>query len=152
MTRSALCLASVLLLAAGPTRAGALLDFIRNYDLNDYSLGVALSASQNPFVGATNSTIAFPYLTSFTHPAFTDDWFLVQGENIGFRYVSKSDWEFGVIGRIQTLGFSSTDSDELRGLNERRWTIEAGPLIGWRRWPWNHNWTSPCGRPKSTCE
>ena len=135
MTRSALCLASVLLLAAGPTRAGAVLDFIRNYDLNDYSLGVAFATSQNPFVGASNSAFAYPYLTSFTHPAFTDDWFLVQGENIGFRHVHKSDWEIGLIGRIQTLGFGSEDNDEVLGLLERRWTIEAGPMVGWRRWP-----------------
>ncbi len=112
MSRSALCLASVLLFAAGPTRAGGVLDYIRNYDLNDYSLGVDFSTSQKPFVGVTNSKIAYPYLTSFTHPAFTNDWFLVQGENIGFRYVSKSDWEFGVIGRIQTLGLGSALNDE----------------------------------------
>ena len=135
MTRSALCFTSVLLFAAGPTHAGALLDYIRNYDLNDYSLGVTFSNSQNPFVGASNSVLAYPYLTSFTHPAFTDDWFLVQGENIGFRYVSKSDWEFGAIGRIQTLGLGNADNDAVLGLEERRWTIEAGPMIGWRRWP-----------------
>lgn len=135
MIRSALWLAIVLLLAPGPTRAGALLDYLRDYDLNDYSLGLSFSTSQNPYVGASNSAFAYPYLTSFTHPAFTADWFLVQGENIGFRYVSNSDWEFGVIGRIQTLGFGSADNDELLGLEDRRWTIEAGPLIGWRRWP-----------------
>ncbi len=110
-------------------------DYIRNYDLNDYSLGLSISTSQNPFVGATNSTIAYPYLTSFTHSTLNDDWFLVRGENIGFRYVAKSDWEFGVMGRIQTLGFGNSGGDELDGLRERRWTIEAGPLIGWRRWP-----------------
>ncbi len=135
MTRSALCLASFVLLASGSARAGPLLDYIRNYDLNDYALGVSLSVSQNPYAGASNSTIAYPYLTSFTHSAFTDDWLLIRGENIGFRYVTKSDWEFGLISRVQTLGPGSNDNDELLGLEERRWAIEAGPLIGWRRWP-----------------
>jgi len=135
LTRSALCLASFVLLASGSARAGPLLDYIRNYDLNDYALGVSLSVSQNPYAGASNSTFAYPYLTSFTHSAFTDDWFLIRGENIGFRYATPSDWEFGLIGRVQTLGPGSNDNDELLGLEERRWAIEAGPLIGWRRWP-----------------
>ena len=123
------------MLAPGSARAGSVLDYIRNYDLNDYALGVSFATSQNPYVGASNSVLAYPYLTSFTHPAFTNDWFLVQGENIGFRYVGKSDWEFGVIGRIQTLGFGNADNEAVLGLEERRWTIEAGPMIGWRRWP-----------------
>ena len=135
MIRSALSVASIILLVSGSAHAGPLLDYIRNYDLNDYSLGVSVSTSQNPFASAPNSTIAYPYLTSFTHSAFTDDWFLIRGENIGFRYVSKSDWEFGVIGRIQTLGLGGADNDELLGLEERRWAAEAGPLVGWRRWP-----------------
>jgi outer membrane protein len=130
--------------ANGPAHAGKWLDYFRNYDLNDYSLGVSVSVSQSPYLGAKNSTIAYPYLTSFTHAAFTDDWFLIRGENIGVRYVSKSDWEFGVVGRIQTRGVSTSDNDQLLGIEERRWAIETGPLIGWRGWPvqvhFRHYW------------
>jgi outer membrane protein len=132
---AAACLAVSGLLAFQPAAAARLLDYIRNYDLNDYSLGVAVSASQSPFSGASNSLFVHPYLTTFENSAFTDDWFLISGENIGFRYVDENDWVFGVIGRIQTLGFSSTESDELQGMNDRRWTVEAGPLVGLRRWP-----------------
>ena len=132
---AALCLAILLLVAYGSAHAGRILDYFRTYDLNDYSLGLSFSISQNPYVGTENSTIVYPYLTSFTHPAFTDNWFLIRGENIGVRYVSKSDWEFGVIGRLQTRGSGSSDNDELLGLEERRWAIETGPMIGWRGWP-----------------
>ena len=133
----AVCLAVILFVVPGLSDAGKLMDYIRDYDLNDYSLGVALSTSQSPYTGAENSTFAYPYLTSFRHPAFTDDWLLIRGENIGFRYVSKSDWEIGVIARIQTLGLGDTDNDNdtLSGLDPRRWAIEAGPIVGWRRWP-----------------
>ena len=131
----AVCLAVFLLVVPGSSYAGPLLDYIRNYDLNDYSLGVAFSTSQSPYTGAANSTIVYPYLTSFRHSAFTDDWLLIRGENLGFRYVSKSDWEIGVIGRIQTLGLGSADDPPLSGLDPRRWAIEAGPIVGWRRWP-----------------
>ena len=121
----------------GTASAGPILDYIRNYDLNDYALGVSVSRSQNPFAGAPDSTIVYPYLTSFRHSAFTDDWFLIRGENVGFRYITESDWEFGLIGRIQTLGLGGAENDELRGLDKRSWAVEAGPLIGWRRWPVN---------------
>jgi len=126
---------TLLLGACGSAWAGPLLDYIRDYDLNDYSLGLSVSHSQNPYSGAPDSTIAYPYLTSFRHSAFTDDWFLIRGENIGFRYITDSDWEFGVIGRVQTLGLGGAENDELRGLDERSWAVEAGPLVGWRRWP-----------------
>lgn len=135
------------MLASGSARAGQWLDFIRDYDLNDYSLGLSVSTSQNPFAGAPDSTIMFPYLTSFTHSAFTDDWLLIRGENIGFRYVTQSDWELGFIGRLQTLGLGGGDNDGLSGLEERRWAVEAGPLIGWRRWPVHVQFRSYWGIP-----
>lgn len=111
------------------------MDYIREYDLNDYSLGLAFSSSQNPYVGTENSLLAYPYLTSFTHSAFTRDWLLIRGENLGLRVVTDNGWELGLIGRMQTLGFSNVDTEELAGLEERKWALESGPLIGWRGWP-----------------
>lgn len=123
------------LLASESSFGGAILDYIRDYDLNDYSLGISVASSQSPYVGAPNSVIAYPYLTSFRHSAFTDDWLLIRGENVGFRYINKSDWEFGLIGRVQTLGFGGTETDELRGLDARRWSLEVGPIVGYRGLP-----------------
>ena len=37
--------------------------------------------------------------------------------------------------RVQTLGLGGTDNEEVIGLLERQWTIESGPMIGWRRLP-----------------
>ena len=128
----ALILAIVALLSHADAQAGRLIDFVRDYDLNDYSLGVAVSVSQNPYEGASNSTFAYPYLTSFRHSAFTDDWLLIRDDNLGFRYITDNDWEFGVIGRIQTLGLGD---GTLPGLEERNWAVEMAPLIGWRRLP-----------------
>ena len=113
--------------------AGRLIDYIRDYDLNNYALGLAVSSSQNPYAGAGSSVLAYPYLTSFRHSAFTDDWLLIRDENIGFRYVTQNDWEIGLVGRVQTLGLGNSDLSSI--LEERAWAIEAGPLIGWRGWP-----------------
>jgi outer membrane protein len=136
--------------------AGPLLDYIRDYDLNNYSLGLAVGTAQNPYAGASNSVWAYPYLTSFRHSAFTDDWLLIRGENLGFRYITDNDWELGLVGRIQTLGLGVTDNDELLGLEQREWAVEAGPLIGWRGAPvhvqFRSYWEVPNRHAGSTSE
>jgi len=111
------------------------LDYLRNYDLNDYALGVSISGSQNPYVGGENSIIAYPVLTSFRDSAFTDDWLLIRDGDVGIRWVSENAWELGLVGRIQTLGFGTSDSPLLLGLDDRKWGLELAPIVGYRGWP-----------------
>jgi outer membrane protein len=118
-----------------PLRAQEALDTVRRTDLNDYALGVAMSITENPFVGAATSTIVFPYLTALQNPAFNKDWFIIRDGDIGVRYVTDNEWEFGVVTRVRTLGLGSGDNEEVAGLLERQWTIESAPMIGWRRLP-----------------
>lgn len=115
--------------------AGSILDYIRDYDLNDYALGVAVSVDQNPYVGAESSTVAFPILTSFSDSALTDDWVLLEDGDIGARWISQNGWELAGVVRLQTLGLGNSDSSELLGIADRKWTVEAAPSIGWRGWP-----------------
>ncbi|MCH8250198.1 MAG: MipA/OmpV family protein [Proteobacteria bacterium] len=115
--------------------AGSLLDYLRDYDLNDYAIGVAVTGEQNPYSGSENGAYAYPYLTSFRDSVFTDDWFLIREGDLGVRWVSKSGWELGAVGRIQTLGLGNTKADDLLGIADRKWTLEVGPTIGWRGWP-----------------
>ena len=132
-TRSALVLIGTLAFAESAV-AGSIMDYIRNYDLNDYSFGLAISASQNPYSGGEDSAFAYPYLTSFRNSAFTDDWLLLQDAGLGFRWV-KGGWQLGVAGRLQTRGLGTSEASILSGLDDREWTLEAGPIIGWRGWP-----------------
>ena len=131
-----------LLVLAESASAGHLLDYIRDYDLNDYAFGIATSTEQNPYIGVKNGTIAYPYLTSFQDSAFNDDWFLIRDGGLGARWVSKGGWELGAIARVQTLGLGSVEVDDLLGVADRKWTIEMGPTIGWRGWPVHVNWTT----------
>lgn len=126
-------LALVLLPAAA--EAGRWLDYLRKYDLNDYGFGLAVTTTQSPYVGVENSTYAYPYLTSFTHPALSDSWLVVRNGGVEARRITTGGWEFAVAGRIQTLGFGSHDSDQLRGVSAPKWSIELGPSVGLRRWP-----------------
>jgi len=115
--------------------AGPLLDYIRDYDLNDYALGIAVTGEGNPYIGAENSTYAYPFLTAFRDSAFTGDWLLIRDGDVGLRWVGDNGWELGVVGRIQTLGLGDSDAEELVGIADREWTLEMGPMAGWRGWP-----------------
>ena len=125
----------VVFLAPAAASAGSMLDYLRNYDLNNYALGVHVSVAQSPYTNAKNSVIVYPYLTSFQHPSLTDDWLLLSDGDLGIRSVRESGWVFGAVGRIQTLGLGSERPDELIGLNEKQWTVELAPLVGYRGWP-----------------
>jgi outer membrane protein len=124
-----------LLFVASTVGAQEWLESARRIDLNDYALGVNTSVSQNPFAGASGSWLMLPYLTQLQHPAFNRNIFVLRDGDIGLRYVTDSEWEFGIAGRVQTLGLGGTDNDEIIGLEDRRWTIELGPTIGWRALP-----------------
>ena len=108
----------------------------RRTDLNDYALGAMLMVSENPYAGTDTGIYAFPYLTALHYPDFTKNTLVIKDGNLGLRYVTENDnWEFGAYGRVQTLGLGAADNEELLGLNERRWTLEIAPFIGWRRLP-----------------
>lgn len=115
--------------------AGKVTDYIRNFDLNDYALGVAVTSRQSEYAGADNSLFGFPYLTSFRNPAFTDDWLLINDGDIGVRWITRNQWELGVVTRVQTRGFGDHESAQLEGLDPRQWSLELGPTVGYRGWP-----------------
>ena len=125
---------AALLAAATPAKAG-FLEFIRDYDLNDYAFGVAVSVSQTPYETASSNIIPYPFFTSFQHPAFTRDWLLLSDGDAGIRWVTESEFVIGAIGRFNGGGFGTDVQEDLTGLRTRQWTLEAGALLGWRRWP-----------------
>jgi len=122
------------MLSASPSAlADNWFDFVREYDLNNHALGLALSTRQNIYKGSDNSSYLYPYLTSFRAAALTDDWIVVGEGDLGFRYVNKTGWTLGAVGRIQTTGLA--DNDLLVDIEERKWTLEIAPAIGYRGWP-----------------
>lgn len=131
----AMSIASVLATAAPSFAHAGVLDWIRNYDLNNYSLGVTVAPSQSPYLDADNTLVIYPYLTSFTPSQLNDDWLIIRDGDLGVRWVNDVGWELGAVGRISTGGLGSGNPLALVGLNDRSWTIEVGPTIGWRRWP-----------------
>lgn len=123
------------LLVAELASAGSVLDYIRTHDLNDYAVGLMVSGEQNPYSGAKNGAFAYPYLTSARDSAFTDSWLLLRDGDLGLRWTGDSSWELGGVVRVQTLGLGNSETNQLLGISDRKWTLEAGPTIGWRGWP-----------------
>ena len=119
--------------------AGQLIDYIRDYDLNDFALGLSYGTSESPYLNTESSNIAFPYLTSLVNPAFTDDWLLISNGNVGFRWVNDNGLVLGAVGRVETLGLGPDRPSELIGLDERKWSWELAPMVGWRAWPVHFN-------------
>jgi hypothetical protein len=144
---------AALLLFVPPVYADGILDYIRNYDLNDYALGLTYSVSDSPYSGSNNKAFVIPQLTSFRHNAFTDDWLIVSGGDVGARWVNDDGWVLGGVVRVRTEGTDSTLLDELADIDIRSWRVEAAPLVGWRRWPvhfelkWYHEVFSSYGGP-----
>ncbi len=124
-----------LLLTSYGALAESALDSFRNQDLNDYALGLAFTVAQNPYIGASPTTVIYPILATVEHSSFTRSRLLIRGENIGVRFVTDNDWEFGLVGRVQTLGTGAGDNADLQGVRDRGWAIESGPLLGWRGSP-----------------
>ena len=133
--RHAIAIAALIFPTVGFGGIGDIFEHIRNYDLNDYALGVAYSQSQNPFVGGSPSGFAYPYLSSFRHMAFTDDWLILTGGEFGFRWVNDQGWILGAVGRVNTMSSGSATIEELLGLDVREWVAEVSPVVGYRRWP-----------------
>lgn len=112
-----------------------MLEQLRSTDLNDYAFGFTLSAAASPYLGADSSVVAYPYLTSFNDSTLTDDWLLIRGENIGVRFVTESDWEYGIVARVQTIGSGSGAVPDRPLVELRPWSLETGLMAGWRGWP-----------------
>ncbi len=125
--------ALLLAMAISPAIADDWLSQIRNTDLNDYALGLAVTASDSPYLDQAGGAYAYPYLTAFTQSFFTDDWLLIRDGDVGIRW-TRDDWEFGVLGRVNTQGIGADSSEALAGLRERKWTTELAPMVGFRRW------------------
>jgi outer membrane protein len=125
---------------AAPARAG-LLDGLRAIDLNDYAVGVGISATENIYAGADDSRTVYPFLTKLKPSAFDDGVTFGRDGAYGVRWVSAGGWEIGALAKLQTLGFEASDSELFTGLADRAWTVEVGPTIGWRG-PVHVDWTA----------
>ncbi|MEE4361472.1 MAG: MipA/OmpV family protein [Pseudomonadales bacterium] len=109
---------------------------MRSKDLNEYALGLGFSAGQNPYADTERYGYFYPFLTSLEDATLSTNWLLANGNELGGRLFSADgDWELGVQGRVQTMGFGPDTGPALDGVRPRGWTLESGLMAGWRGGP-----------------
>jgi len=128
------CITSAVLSGA-PVLASDPLAFLSDVDFNDYAVGVAAAVTQQPYRGAGNSRLLYPFLTSVEDSTLTENAFVARNGTYGFRHVTSSGIEMGVLGHLEVLGFGDDPDPPLDELKPPQWTVEVGPSIGWRRGP-----------------
>ena len=94
--------------------------------------GLAVSVNASPYAADDDDILVLPLPVRFTDPAFTDGLFVLREGSLGLRWVVEDHWHVGVLGRLQYLGFKSSDSPTFTGMAERSGTVELGPFIGYR--------------------
>ena len=90
-----------------------------------WSLGVGVISSPRPYVGADNETRVIPLLEL--------EWgrFYFQGIRAGYRLVDHDGLRLDLRARARFAGFEEGDSDFLRGMEERRETMDMGVGLEW---------------------
>ncbi len=118
-----------------------MLDDLRAIDINDYAIGLGTSYSSGVYVDQESSSYLYPYVTKYTPMEFDESVLMMRAGGYGVRWLGDSGWEAGALARPQTLGFGSNASPSLDGLDDRGWTVEVGPTLGWRNDSIRVDWT-----------
>ncbi len=142
MTKTARALAGLALLGASAAPQAGLLDELSAIDINDYAIGLGVSYGDSVYVGDEASSWVYPFVTKFSPADFDNGVLFSRARGYGVRWLADAGWEVGALARMQTLGFGANASQKLDGLEDRGWTVEIAPTLGWRRWPVNIDWTA----------
>jgi outer membrane scaffolding protein for murein synthesis (MipA/OmpV family) len=125
---AALCLLATSLLAH-PARAAE--DDGSEQDAKRY-IGLTFGSTGFPYIGSERSLWMFPMYRTFDDSAITDDLIISREGSIGLRWTRDRGIQFGVLARLQSLGYKASDNLALAGMGDRNQTLEAGPFVGWR--------------------
>ncbi len=90
-----------------------------------WSLGLGVTSSPRPYVGANNSVLPIPLIELYYKR------FYVQGIQAGFHLFEKGDFVIDARAGIVFAGLDPDDSPELEGLDERKSSIEGGVVVDW---------------------
>ena len=113
-----------------PAAAGGVSDFFHSIDLNEYSLGGFYFHSSSYYVGVDDFNGVFPLPTSYSHSIMNDYAFYVRDGEFSLRKIFDNGWELAGTSQLQTLGYGSSDSPALEGMERRDWTIQGGISVG----------------------
>jgi outer membrane protein len=110
----------------------SLRELVDSLDLNKYALTGEVYVGQSLYSGVDNAVVVYPLLRNFGSSVDSDAILFGRGSYGGVRYVWDNDWTAGLVGKVQTLGFGSEDSEIFAGMERRNWSLQAGVTVGKR--------------------
>jgi outer membrane protein len=92
--------------------------------------GVGAIISTSPYDGVKTKTMALPFFSG----EYKD--FYIQGIEAGYRFFKNEDWTLSAVISPRFMGYSSEDSAALRGMEDRKRSLDAGFKADYAL-PWN---------------
>lgn len=99
---------------------------------NDWHIGVNVAFARRPYIDSDLRIFAFPLPTRLDDYTFTGQRFAFR-EGVGiFRFIRKARFDLSLAGRFDGRGYNPDDNDALQGLEQRKFSVEAGLMGAWR--------------------
>ncbi len=95
-------------------------------------IGAGLYLSSSVYDGKDATVLPLPFASSNVDAVYSPfRWFIRDGV-VGFRVARSANLEFSLVGKLQVYGYESGDSDALRGMEDRDWSVDLGVLGAWQ--------------------
>jgi len=91
-----------------------------------WSLGLGVTSSPRPYVGASNSVLPIPIIELYYKKLY------IQGIQAGFHFVDTKNFTFDARAGLVFAGLDPDDSPFLEGMEKRESSIEGGLVFDWK--------------------
>jgi outer membrane protein len=91
-----------------------------------WSLGLGVTSSPRPYVGASNSVLPIPIIELYYKKLY------IQGIQAGFHFVNTKNFAFDARAGLVFAGLDPDDSPFLEGMEKRESSIEGGFVFDWK--------------------
>ncbi len=91
-----------------------------------WSLGLGVISSPRPYVGADDELQPIPLLELKYKRLY------VEGTRAGYHFLDSRDFQFDLRAQARFAGFDEGDSTFLRGMGDRKETLDGGLALSWK--------------------
>lgn len=91
-------------------------------------VGFGIVSMQQPYKGTKGRVLALPYFEAH-HKGF-----YFRGLEAGYEQKIDDDFSLGAFAKARLEGYKGSDSDDLRGMQERKYALEAGAKASFSRY------------------
>jgi len=91
-----------------------------------WSLGLGVTSSPRPYIGASNSVLPIPIIELYYKKLY------IQGIQAGYHFVNTKNFAFDARAGLVFAGLDPDDSPALEGMEKRESSIEGGLVFDWK--------------------